>query len=38
MNCDKYVDQTDLFSFFKDVKNDAPFDSGAFEDIKCINQ
>jgi hypothetical protein len=37
MNCDGYVDQIDLFSIFKDVKNDKKFEAALYEDIRDIN-
>ena len=37
MNCDGSIDQADLFSFFKDVKNESLFEQAAYDDIRCIN-
>jgi len=37
MNCDGYLDQTDLFSILKDVKNEENFEKALYEDIRDIN-
>jgi len=36
MNCDESLDQTDMFSFIKDVKNDGLFNSACYKDIQDI--
>ena len=37
MNCDGYLDQTDLFSIMRDVKNEENFETALYEDIRDIN-
>jgi len=33
MNCDGYIEETDLFSFMKDVKNEETLSHAAYRDI-----